>query len=53
MCSAHDPSHEEDKGAKTDLQYDEATGVLKKKTYIDGYGLEYAYTGAGQLKECR
>jgi len=46
-----DPSHEEDKGAKTNWQYDEATGALLKKAYADGNGPEYTYTEAGQLKE--
>ena len=46
-----DPSHEEDKGAKTSWQYDEATGALLKKEYADGNGPTYKYTEAGQLKE--
>lgn len=46
-----DPSHEEDKGARTAWHYDEATGTLLRKEYADGHGPVYAYTEAGQLKE--
>ena len=46
-----DPSHEEDKGAKTAWHYDEATGALLRKEYADGHGPVYVYTEAGQLKE--
>jgi len=38
-------------GDKTQWTYDEATGVLLKKTYADGHGPDYKYNKAGQLIE--